>query len=276
MTDPAAQSEIDLAADRFSTLLHRHLPDLLLSLNLVGSAVNGDFRPGRSDLDFVAVSRHAPADDELEGLSIVHRLYASDPTLPTIDGIWVTSDDLAAGPDNAAAGPATRDGAFLARAEGNRNPVTWFDLHDRSRAVLGTLDRDAIWHDPLRLVEWTRGNVEDYWVRWHAQSSRLLSSRGLAMLGRQAPAWGVLGISRIHATVSSGQILSKSEAGKRALGLFGPQWRGILDDALAIRGSVPGPLLLSPWQRRRWALDFVAMTIQAIRTLPPFVSGGSV
>lgn len=262
----AARDEVELAAGHLVALVERHLPGVLSSLNLVGSAVDGDFRPGHSDLDFVAVLHRPPTEEQLEGLAILHRLYAGDPTLPQLDGIWITPADLAAGPDAAAPGPATRDGVFLASAAGNRNPVTWFTLHDSGRTVLGTLDRSVIWRDPVRLASWTCENVEAYWVPWQANSSRLTTGRGLAMLGRKASAWGVLGISRLHATITTGRIISKSVAEGHARASFDARWLTILEDSLSHRHGDARSFYRSPLDRRRDALAFVAMVIEAIRT----------
>lgn len=262
---PADQAEIELAAHQFAGLLTRHLPGMLQSLSLVGSAADGDYRAGRGDLDFVAVMNRAASEDELEGLTIVHRLYAADLTLPKLDGIWVTPADLAAGPDDSASGPSTENGVFLADARGNRNPVTWFTLRDQGRPILGELDRLAIWRDPARLASWTRENVETYWARWHEQSSRLLSRHGLAMFGAAASMWGVLGISRLHLTLATGEIASKSVAGEHALKTFEPGWHRIIKESLRIRRSEPRSLYGNPFARRRDALDFVAMVIARIR-----------
>ena len=262
--DERAAAEIELASGSLVSLVERHTPELLQSLTLVGSAVDGDFRPGKSDLDFVAVLRQAPGEAELEALGIIHRLYASDPTLARLDGIWITPDELAAGPDQAAPGPATESGVFRADAQGNRNPVAWFTLRDAGRTVLGTVDRAGIWRDEARLRSWVRQNVEDYWVPWHAGAARLLTGRGLAMLGRDGPMWGVLGISRMHATLATGAILSKAGAGEHALSAFG-DWRIIVEECLANRAGRRGPLAGAPWRRRRLALDFVAMAIAAVR-----------
>jgi hypothetical protein len=262
---PADQAEIELAAHQFAGLLTRHLPDFLRSLSLVGSAVDGDYRAGRSDLDFVAVMNRAAREDELEGLTIVHRLYAADLTLPKLDGIWVTPVELAAGPDEATSGPSTEDGVFLADARGNRNPVSWFTLYNQGRTILGELDRAGIWRDPVRLASWTRENVEAYWAHWHQQSARVLSRRGLAMLGGEAPMWGVLGISRLHFTLATGEIASKSAAGEHALKTFELRWHRIIKESIRIRRGEPGTLYSNPLARRRDALDFVATAIATIR-----------
>lgn len=262
--DPKARAEIDLAVRIFVGLLQRHVPGLVAGLHLVGSAVLGDFRPGRSDLDFVAVLSRPATDADIEALVIVHRLYASDPTLAPLDGIWVTEAELAAGPDDAADGPTTQGNNMLERARGNRNPVTWLMLCDSSQAVLGALDRSRLWHDPGRLASWVRGDVEDYWSHWLTRSSNLLSPRGLALLGSAASERGVLGISRLHHTVATGKIVSKLEAGKHALEAFGPRWRKLIEEAMRIRLGKSGARYGNPLVRRRDVLGYVAMVIGEI------------
>jgi hypothetical protein len=262
---PGDQAEIELAASQFAGLLRRHLPGFLQSLSLVGSAVDGDFRAGRSDLDFVAVASRPITAADLEALVIVHRLYAADLTFPVIDGIWVTEADLRAGPDACGPGPSTRDGVLLERAVGNRNPVTWFVLRSQSRAIVGELDREAIWHDPARLRSWTCENVEAYWAAWLARAGQVLGVWGLRMLGPSAVTWGVLGISRLHFTLSTGAVASKSAAGEHALSVFEPRWQRIIKESLRIRRAEGRSLYRSPFARRRDALAYVAMVITAIR-----------
>lgn len=262
--DAADEAQIELGAAQLSALLTRHLPGVLSSVNLVGSTTDGDFHARHSDLDFVAVLSRSAGPDEIEGLTIIHRLYATDPTLPTLDGIWITEADLAAGPDETAEGPTTESGVFLASARGNRNPVTWFTLHDRSRTILGELDRAGIWRDPERLASWTRENVESYWVPWLAESKRPLRRHGLALLGAEGVMWGVLGISRLHATITTGAILSKSGAGEHALNAFEPRWHRIINEALRIRRGEGGGSCANPLERRKDALAFVAMVIASI------------
>ena len=109
--------------------------------------------------------------------------------------------------------------------------MTWATLRDIAVPVFGTLDREALWHDPARLASWTRENVEAYWVPWLGRASKLWTPAGLAMLGRALPMWGVLGISRLHYTLATGHIASKSAAGEHAKTAFDPRWHRILDEA---------------------------------------------
>jgi hypothetical protein len=261
MIAAGAQSTIDLATGHLAALLQRNTGDLIRSLHLVGSVADGDFRPGRSDLDFVAVLSRELTDDDAEALVVVHRSYRTDPTLPSLDGVWLTEDELHAGPDAVADGPTSQQGDFVIVARGNRNPVTWFALAD-AVTVIGELDRDALWHDRERLVAWVRGNAESYWRRWLARASGV-SSTGVQMFGRAMPMWGVLGISRLHYTKATGKIASKSAAGEWALTAFDARWHPILHEALAYRRGEPSNYR-NPLARRRDALAFVDMAIGQI------------
>lgn len=266
IADPDARAEIDLAAGLLTSLLHRHVPDLVLRLHLVGSAADGDFHPGRSDLDFVAVLSHPATADDIEALVIVHRLYASDPTLPALDGIWVTAADLAAGPDACGDGPSSHHNQFLELARGSRNPVTWTMLRQSGVILAGEIDRATLWHDPARLTSWALENVERCWVPWHVRSSNFLSAPGFAMLGGGASMEGVLGISRLHCTLTTGGVASKSAAGEHALANFDGRWHRIVRECLRVRRGERGPLYRNPVERRREALDFIEMAIGAMRT----------
>lgn len=257
--------EAEHAAGVLAGLLERHMQDRIAALHLVGSAADGDFRPGRSDLDFVAVLRAPLSDSEYQALGIVHRLYGSDPTLPLLGGIWITEPDLAAGPDLTPDGPTSHDGVLIGTARGDRNPITWAQLRDVAVTVVGALDRAALWDNPARLALWTRENAESYWVPWVAKAANLWTSRGLAMLGRAAPTWGVLGISRLHYTLATGKIASKSAAGEHAKSALDPRWHRIVDDCLATRRGTGPSRYGNPFERRSDALAFAGMAIASIR-----------
>lgn len=253
MLTAEAQATIDLATGHFVALLRRNTGDLIAGLHLIGSIADGDFRAGRSDLDFVAVLSRELTDEDAEALVVVHRSYRTDPTLPALDGIWVTADELRAGPDGIADGPTSQQGDFVVLARGNRNPVTWHSLPG-AVTLIGELDPAALWQDPERLISWVRENAAAYWRRWLANAFGLSP----AMLGRAGPMWGVLGISRLAYTAATGKIASKSAAGEWALTAFDPHWHPIIEEALACRRGAPSKYG-NPFTRRRDALAFVEM-----------------
>lgn len=258
MLAAGAASTIDLATGHFVSLLQRNAGDLVAGLHLIGSIADGDFRPDRSDLDFVAVLSHPLTAEDAEALVLVHRSYRTDPTLPRLDGIWVTAAELDTGPDAIGDGPTSQQGDFVIAARGNRNPVTWHALPE-AITVIGELDRAALWQDRERLIGWVRDNADTYWRRWLRHASGFTP----AMLGRAAPMWGVLGISRLAYTKATGAIASKSAAGGWALEAFEPRWRLILEEALAYRRGTASRYG-NPFARRRDALAFVAMAIGEI------------
>jgi hypothetical protein len=253
-----AEATIDLATGHFVALLKRNTGDLVAGLHLIGSVADGDFRPGQSDLDFVAVLSRELTDEDAEALIVVHRSYRTDPTLPTLDGIWLTEPELRAGPDAIGDGPTSQRGDFVILARGNRNPVTWHALRE-AVTVIGELDRGALWHDRDRLVAWVRDNAASYWRSWLTRASGIAP----AMLGRTLPMWGVLGISRLAYTANTGEIASKSAAGEWALTAFDARWRPIIEEALACRRGEPSKYG-NPFARRRDALAFVEMAISEV------------
>jgi hypothetical protein len=126
-----------------------------------------------------------------------------------------------------------------------------------------------VWTDTGELVSWCRNNLDGYWRRWHAQHARLLSRGGLAALGTWAPAWGVLGVSRLHYTIATGEITSKEGAGIYALETVPAHWHRVLQECLRIRRRAGGTsLYVSPLARRADALGYVAMVMQHARGLP--------
>jgi hypothetical protein len=258
MIAAGAEATIDLATGHFVGLLQRNTGDLISGLHLIGSVADGDFRPGRSDLDFIAVLSRPLDDEDAEALVLVHRSYRTDPTLPNLDGIWLTEAELRAGPDAIGDGPTSQQGDFVIAARGNRNPVTWHSLPD-AVSPIGELDRTALWHNRVRLVEWVRDNAATYWRNWLSRSSGISP----AMLGRATPMWGVLGVSRLAYTKTTGAIASKSAAGEWALTAFDPRWRPILEEALAYRRGEPSKYA-NPLARRGDTLAFVEMAIGEI------------
>jgi len=60
----------------------------------------------------------------------------------------------------------------------------------------------------------------------------------------------VLGATRLWVTATTGEVVSKEEAGERALAAFAPEWHPLLRDALAWRRMEPAdPTLADPRTR---------------------------
>ena len=75
-------------------------------------------------------------------------------------------------------------GRLRLRASAEVNPVTWRVLAERGIAVRGPHpDHVDIWDEPTMLRTWSFGNLEEQWRRWRAKAGRLITPRGLAVLG---------------------------------------------------------------------------------------------
>jgi hypothetical protein len=251
------------------------VPGLVEALYLVGSAALEDFRPALSDLNFVAVVGARPGTDAVAALAEGHARLASDPTMPALDGIYVTWDELRAGPLEAPDGPCVSSGRFVASGCHDRHPLTWTCLGTDAVTVRGPLCAGAvIWRDPSDLERWVLANIEGYWRRWLARIDRSISPQGIVSLQARTVEAGVLGICRSHYALATNIVPSKSDAGLYGLITFPGEWHRILDEALRIRRE-PGSVSLyaNPYARRRDMLAFIRAAADDARALGA-ISGG--
>lgn len=102
-----------------------------------------------------------------------------------------------------------------------------------------------------------------------------MTQSGLASLGAMWTEWGVLGVTRLHYTLTTGQVTSKHGAGVYAMETFPSQWHRIIREALRIRERRSGASLYrNQLHRRRDTRDFVSMIIDSAHALPAI--GGTV
>jgi len=220
--DPGAAE----AAQAYLALADAALPGLVRSLHLVGSAVLGDFRSGSSDVNFVA-GTHGPAPTQ--ALEAVHQDIAPGHPLSRLDGIYVTEDELRLGTWEVT-GPQVRRGRFIPTGPHGRRALDRYAFATGAVAARGT----------------TPTGLE------HRISSRdinrdlvLLAGKAVTAARRAAPsAWEasslVLGTARLHYTLLTGRVTTKTDAGLYGLVTFSPCWASVLDRALAVRRDGAG------------------------------------
>lgn len=265
---PAARAVLDTLLAG----LDEAAPGLVTGLDLIGSIALDDGRPGQSDIDFVLM-RVDGADNAatMAALAPVLAALRRAHPRPTLDGIVLSAGDLMAGPDGIAGErPIVFDSrATLATGGSAWNPVTWATLRQGGIAYAGApIAPDRLWHDPARLDAWTRENLAAYWRPWLARSGRTLSRFGIVSLGAGATEWGVLGVTRLHATLATGAIVSKRGAGDYALDRFPPRWHPIVMEAIRIRERQAGGRYRSPLHRHREMRAYMAMVIDDALALP--------
>jgi hypothetical protein len=209
----------------------------------VGSAALGAFRPGRSDVDLVAV---LDGDVDVRRLRALHlRSGVSEaagalarrhgPLTGTRNVVFVRRDDLRR-PVTEIVPVASHVGHhFTAGRAFDVNPVTWKVLSERGIPVRGPAPADlGLDAQPRLLRSWNLANLESYWRPW-AESRR----RRSAVRRRWGIAWGTLGPPRLHHTVATGEVVAKEAAGVYALDTFDSRWHPLIREAIAYREGRP-------------------------------------
>ncbi|GAA3763608.1 hypothetical protein HDA32_004671 [Spinactinospora alkalitolerans] len=267
----AVHPQVRTVAEAFLQDADTEAPGLVDGLYLTGSVALCDYRPHASDVDFVVVTSRRITDADRAALRRVHSRMRSRFPRPQFNGIHVTWDDLTADPLSCGPVVSVLGGRFRAKASADVNPVTWHILAEKGVPVRGPLPVELdVWDEREGLRAWSLGNLDEHWRRWRAKAGRLITPRGMAALGSLAPSWGVLSVSRLHFTLRTGEITSKSGAGLYALHAFPERWERIVNECLRIRRNSRLPSLYeSALARRRAALDYIEMVLDDALTPNP-------
>src|SRR5687767_3479433 len=154
-------SEVSATMSAYARLVDDKLPGRIKGLYLAGSVALDDYRPGRSDIDFVAVSDTAMEPSELETLRQVHTELRRMLPAPELDGSYLTWPALAAAPVGLSVTNCIR-GLFEPQGDFAINPVTWCILHRHPLALRGPA-KPVVHHDERLLREWCREWLQSYW-----------------------------------------------------------------------------------------------------------------
>ena len=240
------------------------LPGFIDGLYLEGSIALGDFHSNSSDIDFVALCSRKLSNNELLSLREVHRLVSKAHKRPFFDGIYVTRDELTKDPARLTTIPVCHDHTFYPEApDGWLNPVTWHVLATHGVSVRGpNLGELHIWHDKSALIDWCRKNIDTYWLAKLGRAKQPITKASFELLSDWGIAWTVLGLPRLHYTISTGDVVSKTEAGRYALRVLPEQYHQLINEALRIRsGSGGHSSYQNRFKRRQDALSFAEFII---------------
>ena len=257
----------DIVTD-YLAAMDKALPGLIQGLYLVGSLTLHDFHLKASDIDFVAVTERPVDRDKIDTICRVHRKIAKRHRRPQFNGPYVTWAELTDDPKKTEPGVFVGDnGRVRLDSRNARNPITWQTLSKYGTTLRGPeVSNVRICSDQDGLIAFVRENLDTYWRRWHQQGSRLLSKSGLLALTNWGAVWVVLGVSRLHYTLATGEITSKAGAGEYAREIFPAQWHKIIDESLRIRRELPErSLYRSAMARRRDVLAFLNMVITDVQ-----------
>ena len=238
------------------------LPGGITACAATGSLALGAYREGISDIDLVAVVADSwrGRRDLVPRLRLLHisqfprisaRLVRGLGVSATCNTSVIWASDVGR-PVSQIRPVASHVGEqFVAGRSFDVNPVMWWELASGGIALRGPeVPAWRVVPEPDAVARWTRKNLRGYWVPL---------ADGLDVRRRPLThgnvAWLVCGPARMHATLTTGGIVSKDEAGRRAREIF-PQHAAIIDVALAARRGEKSPQALprTEWGTRTSAV----------------------
>ncbi len=185
------------------------LPGLLTRVHGYGSLALDDWHPGVSDVDLLVLTARPLDGPTLDALAGVH---AALPEPPTLDVVYAPVDWTVELPDDQRATPYLLDGV-LHRDEpcGNLTPVLWHCVARYGRVFRGPAPDWRV--DPDRVRRYTLDNLRGYWQPAAGWGRATLAEADLAApLPGDGVEWVALGPPRLHYTLATGNITSKSGA----------------------------------------------------------------
>jgi hypothetical protein len=234
---PLSSAATDAATARLAAV-KAALPGLVTGFWLTGSATSGDWWPGVSDVDVVASLARPLTPDELPALA------AAAAGLP-VDGLYLPAADLADPPSAGEPVPHVVNGEFSAGPCGEATPVTWLELRQRGVPLRGPAPAELVPEpNPAAVRDWLLGNLRGYWSAEADEREQILTARPADQPARaEGVCWLVLGAPRLHATLATGEVISKTAAGQYAARRW-PDHLPPRDPSLACipydAGSAPG------------------------------------
>jgi len=210
------------------------LPGFVTALYVVGSAALGAWQPGYSDIDtMIVTARPATADD----FAALEKLHAAMPDAPKFDGVYLDEAAFAQRPSEREVVPFVVNGEFRTdRPCGELNPAVWLILQRYGVAVRGP---DVEPRPIPDLRRFNLDNLRSYWQPLAGQiREHVAEMPGDAPFDAELVVWGMLGPARLHHTLATGDIVSKSGSAAYLAEHF-PAWADLAERAARWRGGEP-------------------------------------
>jgi Nucleotidyltransferase domain/Domain of unknown function (DUF4111) len=220
------------AIERYLGAVDAATPGLVVGLHVVGSLALGDYRPYRSDIDVVAIVAAPPDSAQRSLLGEIHRVVAT-----RVDGPYVTVADVRGAPG--AVGPVAHHvgGRFELDVCHEVSPITWAILAQHAITVRGD-DPAALGvrADEEAVRAFSADNLRGYWARWARTIATLIDGTvDRDTVEARMFEWGVLGAARVHCAATTGCVVSKLAAAEYAHDRLDPDWKDVVDLAVASR-----------------------------------------
>jgi hypothetical protein len=273
MRSPSLPAEVRRSADTYLHLIDQTAPGLVEGLYVHGSLAYGNFRAGRSDIDFAAVLSERPTDATVALLRDALAELGGRHPRPYFDGLHVTRAELAAPPGECPDVPCIGEWDFQPAARLGLNPVTWHELAGQAITLRGPeLTATDVWTDQATLRAFTHANLSDYWrpLLDKLRAGEEAVATGATERAEWITEWFVLGIARLHHLLATDRLTSKGGAGQHALTAFDEAWHPMVNEALRIRNGTPATSSgTNSAARVRDTIAFTDMVLEASLKLTP-------
>ena len=222
--------------DTYLAALDEVLPSSAVAgVYLVGSTALGDYRPGQSDLDILTLTQHPLSDAELDALDRMHQ--SLEKGKPHLDAEYVPRECVGLLPKEDARGHAHVVDGHFGRGPQGLEFVLWATLDQCGIRLRGPEPRT--WNaapDAAEFRAWNLGNLESYWRPNFGQHVRdsLATREPDSGLSTEVVVWIATGPGRLHRTIATGEIISKTASADYSAELF-PAYAPILMRAKASR-----------------------------------------
>jgi hypothetical protein len=247
--------------------IHSVLPGFVSGMYITGSMAHSDYQPGKSDLDITVLLEHWPSNEQIRVLRTLIRQKNAWMKRPELSFIFLELNALEGMLQGPVRALITERGR-LHEKPFDMGPVLYHELKTQRVHITGLPPAMLPGHiRPHQLKAFLLHNVNSYWQKWLDQHQGITIGLLLLFLFPRLTEWSVLGLSRIHYTRCTGDIISKSGAGEFALHHLPEHHRDIIQLALRIRMErpvipFPGPYVVKPSIRRtRQTLHFVRFMI---------------
>jgi hypothetical protein len=215
MARPSVPAPVADALDAWLEAHDEMAPGVIEGLYAVGSAALDDWTP-HSDIDVVAVVAD-PSDPDLPTDLAAAQELVRERVDVVIDGPYVAWGDLVV-PAMAVQRPWVLGGLYHVDGESFEiNPVTWYTLATYGVAVRGVDPAHiGVAGDAEERRTWVAGNLDTYWRGVGEALAAGLADSTEPEWGGEILEWVALGIARMLFTFESGDVTSKSGAGRWA------------------------------------------------------------
>jgi Domain of unknown function (DUF4111) len=207
---------------QLAVCLNDELGENLLSLSVHGSWVAGDFIPGRSDLDLLALLTEDPDDRTLAGLTAVHAaISAASPEWDNhVEVDYVSTDAVVSvlaqdGSKHAMVRISPGEPIHLLQAN-LHYVLNWRAAREHGHRILGRLPSEVLPPIPDNLVREVVIEHARQWPAWLEGASN-----------PEFQAYAVLTMCRALTLLSTGRQRSKHAAAVWGQE-FMPEWRGLI------------------------------------------------